>query len=96
MLGTLTGSVPGGTGGQLALFDQNRVGATFQRQMIEKAGTHHAAADHDHASMCFQHIGHNKLIDRGFTTQYFGTFGHKILARRPNWPKFVRLSVYPR
>jgi hypothetical protein len=49
----LAGGVPGGTGGQLVLLDDDRVGQAFEREVIGEAGTHDAATDDDDLCVCF-------------------------------------------
>ena len=49
----LAGRMPGGARGEFALFDQHDVAPAFERQMIEQADAHDAAANDNYPRMRF-------------------------------------------
>jgi hypothetical protein len=48
--------MPGGAGGEFVLFNEHRVGAALEGEVVEQAGTHDAATHDDNARVGFHEI----------------------------------------
>ena len=81
------GRVPGRTGRQFALLDQQQVGPADLRQVIEHAGAHHAAAD-DHRSCAGLHDSSSPDVSRGIQRRW------RLETQRPGsgYQPFVQMA----
>jgi len=52
----LARGMPGGPGGEFVLFNQYRVGAALQGEVVQQAGAHNAATHNDNARVGFHEI----------------------------------------